>query len=220
MKHLFRWITAVVIGCSGVAVQCWADTAYIVDSIRVALRAGPGNDQKSIGIAESGQAVEVVKPGEEWSLVRLGNGTEGYLLSRYLTAAPPVRQRFDQLQEKTKALTAQAAALLEENARLKTDNEKLAAALSAEERATAALKGDFDAFRKEAADVVALKSTAAALAAELDQKNEEIARLQSGPLAILDDDNLYWFLAGAAVLMVGFLAGYAVKRPRRRSTLN
>ena len=82
------------------------------------------------------------------------------------------------------------------------------------------MKRDFDAFRREAADVVALKSRADALAVELDQKNGEIARLQSGPLAILDDENLYWFLAGAAVLMVGFLAGYAVKRPRRRSTLN
>jgi SH3 domain protein len=220
MKHLFGWMIAVVIGFSGCAAQGWADTAYIVDSIRVALRAGPGNDQKSVGITESGQAVEIVKPDGEWSLVRLGNGTEGYLLSRYLTTAPPVRQRFDQLQEKAKELTAQAAALLEENARLKTENERLATGLSAEEREIAALKGDFDAFQREAADVVALKSRADALAVELDQKKEEIVRLQSGPLAILDNENLYWFLAGAAVLMVGFLAGYAVKRPRRRSTLN
>lgn len=220
MKHLFPWMIAAVIGLSGYAAQGWADAAYIVDSIRVALRAGPGNDQKSVGIAESGQAVEIVKPDGEWSLVRLGNGTEGYLLSRYLTTAPPVRQRFDQLQEKAKELTAQAAALLEENAHLKNDNERLAAALSAEEKEIGALKSDFDAFRREAADVVALKSRADALAVELDQKNGEIARLQSGPLAILDDENLYWFLAGAAVLMVGFLAGYAVKRPRRRSTLN
>jgi SH3 domain protein len=220
MKHLLRWITAVMIGLAGYSTQGWADPAYIVDSIRVALRAGPGNDQKSVGMTESGQPVELVKPGEEWSLVRLGNGTEGYLLSRYLTTAPPVRHRFDQLQEKTKTLTAQTAGLLEENARLKTENEKLAAALSVEEKEIAALKGDFDAFRREAGDVVTLKSRADALAVELDQKNEEIVRLQSGPLAILENESLYWFLAGAAVLMVGFLAGYVVKRPRRRSTLN
>jgi SH3 domain protein len=124
------------------------------------------------------------------------------------------------LQEKTKALTVQAAGLLEENTRLKAENDKLSAALAVEEKEIAALKGDFDAFRKDAADVMALKSKADALAAELNQKNEEIARMQSGPLAILENENLYWFLAGAAVLMAGFLAGYVVKRPRRWSTLN
>lgn len=220
MKHLFQWIMVVMIGLLGHSATGWADTAYIVDSIKVALRSGPANDQKSVGMTESGQPVEIIKPGEEWSLIRLGNGTEGYLLNRYLTAVPPARYRFDQLQEKTKSLTVQAAGLLEENTRLKAENEKLSAALSVEEQEIAALKGDFDAFRRDAADVVALKSKADALAVELDQKKEEIARLQSGPLAILENENLYWFLAGAAVLAVGFLAGYVVKRPRRWSTLS
>lgn len=220
MKRLFQWVTAVWIGISGTSGLGWADTAYIVDSIKVSLRAAPGNDQRTIGMTESGQAVEVIKPGEEWSLVRLGNGTEGYLLSRYLTTAAPVRLRIDQLQEKNKNLSTQAAGLVEENARLKVENEKLAAALSAGENELAAIKAEFEAFRREAADVTALKSKADALAAELDQKKEEIARLESGPLAILENENLYWFLAGAAVLMIGFLAGYVVKRPRRWSTLS
>jgi SH3 domain protein len=220
MKRLIQSVMILMIGFWGYGAPGWADTAYIVDVIKVALRSGPGTDQKSVGMTESGQAVEVINAGEEWSLVRLGNGTEGYLLNRYLTAAPPARFRFDQLQEKTKALTAQAAGLLEDNTRLKAENERLATVLAAEEREIAALKGDFDAFRREVADVVALKSKADALAVELDQKREEIARLQSGPLAILENENLYWFLAGAAVLMVGFLAGYVVKRPRRWSTLS
>lgn len=220
MKRLFQWVTAVWIGISGTSGLGWADTAYIVDSFKVSLRAAPGNDQRTIGMTESGQAVEVIKPGEEWSLVRLGNGTEGYLLSRYLTTAAPVRLRIDQLQEKNKNLSTQAAGLVEENARLKVENEKLAAALSAGENELAAIKAEFEAFRREAADVTALKSKADALAAELDQKKEEIARLESGPLAILENENLYWFLAGAAVLMIGFLAGYVVKRPRRWSTLS
>jgi SH3 domain protein len=186
----------------------------------VALRSGPGNDQKSVGMAESGHMVEVLQPGEEWSFVRLGSGTEGYLMTRYLTTTPPARFRFDQLQEKNKHLNAQTASLLEENTRLKAENEKLVAAVSAAEKELAVLRGDFDAFRKEAADVMALKTRADALAAEVDQKNDEIARLASGPLAILQNENLYWFLAGAAVLLAGFLAGYAVKRPRRWSTLS
>jgi len=209
-----------MIGFAGYSPSAWAETGYIVDSIKVALRSAPGNDQKTVGMAESGQAVEVIKPGEEWSLVRMGNGTEGYLLSRYLTTAPPARFRFDQLQEKNKTLNAQAAALLEENTRLKSENEKLARVVSASEKEVVALKTEFDAFREEAANVSALKSRADELGAELDQKKQEIARLEAGPLAILENENLYWFLAGAVVLLGGFLTGYAVKRPRRWSTLN
>jgi SH3 domain protein len=220
MKRLLEWITALMIGLLGSSTVAWAAPAYIVDTIKVALRSGPGNDQKSIGMTESGHTVDVVQPGEEWSLVRLANGVEGYLPSRYLTTVPPARLRYDQLQEKAKALATQASGLLEENTRLKAENENLSAALSAGEKEITTLKGDFDAFRNEAADVIALKSRADALAAELDQKKQEIARLQSGPLAILENENLYWFLSGAAVLMVGFLAGYVVKRPRRWSTLN
>lgn len=220
MKCLLLWITAVMIGISGETPSGWAETAYIVDSIKVALRSGPGNDQKSLGMAESGNPVEVLKSGEEWSLVRLGNGTEGFLLTRYLTATPPARFRLDQLQEKTKALTAQAASLLEENKRLKIENEELAAAVSAARKEVAALHGEFDAFRQEASDVTALKSRNDALAAELDQKKREVSQLESRPMAILENENLYWFLAGAAVLLVGFFAGYSVKRPRRWSTLS
>jgi SH3 domain protein len=220
MRRLLLGIMAVTIAILGQSAAGRADTAYIVDSIKVALRAGPGNDQKSVGMVESGATVEVLTPGEEWSLVRLGNGTEGYLLTRYLTTVPPSRFRLDQLQEKNKALSAQAGNLVEENARCKAENEKLAAAVSAGEKKIAALQDDFDALRKAAADVVALQSKADALAAELEQKKQHIARLESGPLAILEDQNLYWFLAGAAVLLVGLLIGYVMKRPRRWSTLS
>jgi SH3 domain protein len=220
MKPLWRWIIAVMIAVSGFCPLARAETAYIVDIIKVALRSAPGNDHKSVATTESGQAVEVLKSGEEWSLVRLGNGAEGYLLTRLLTTNPPARYRFEQLQEKNKTLSGQAAALMEENNRLKAEIEKLAAVVSTGEKEVAALQGEFEAFRKEAADVTALKSRADALAAELEQKKTELARWESGPLAIMDNENLQWFLAGAVVLLAGFFTGYVTKRQRRWSSLN
>jgi SH3 domain protein len=109
---------------------------------------------------------------------------------------------------------------MEENNRLKAEIEKLAAVVSTGEKEVAALQGEFDAFRKEAADVTALKSRADALAAELEQKKTELARWESGPLAIMDNENLQWFLAGAVVLLAGFFTGYVTKRQRRWSSLS
>ena len=192
-----------------------AETAYIVDVIRIAVRSGPSNDQKSLGLVESGTPVEVLKPGEEWSLIRQPNGTEGYIPSRYLTTVPPVKLRYDQLQEKQRALTTQAAGLSDENARLKADNERLTAA----QRELDALRSEFDAFRRDAADVAGLRAKSDAMAAELSERQQRIAELESQPGGeILTLTNLYWFLGGAGVLLVGFLTGFSVKRQRRWSS--
>ena len=78
----------------------------------IQLTSGPANDQKSLGLVESGQTVDILKSSDEWSLIRTPSGIEGYVLSRYLTNQPPAKSRFDQVQEKNKTLTAQAAGLV------------------------------------------------------------------------------------------------------------
>jgi SH3 domain protein len=196
-----------------------AETAYINDIIRLSVRSGPANDQKSLGLVESGQMVDVLKSSDEWSLVRTATGIEGYVLSRYLTSQPPAKFRFDQVQEKNKTLTAQAAGLVEETTRLKAENEKLAAAAAAGQRELAALKNEFEAFRKDAAEVTELKAKYHRLEAELAERQEKIAQLENPSNELLNPNNLYWFLAGAGVLLAGFFTGFSVKRQRRWSSL-
>jgi len=196
-----------------------AETAYINDIIRLSVRSGPANDQKSLGLVESGQMVDVLKSSDEWSLIRTATGIEGYVLSRYLTSQPPAKFRFDQVQEKNKTLTAQAAGLVEETTRLKADNEKLAATAAAGQRELAALKNEFAAFRKDAAEVTELKAKYQRLEAELAERQEKIAQLENPSNELLNPNNLYWFLAGAGVLLAGFFTGFSVKRQRRWSSL-
>ncbi len=191
-----------------------AETAYVVDVIRVSVRSGPANDQKPVGLVESGNAVEVLKPGEEWSLVRLPNGTEGYVLSRYLTNVQPAKFRLDQLQERQRALSAQVAAAAEETARLKAENERLADSQKELDR----LRSEFDAFRRDAADVAALRAKNESMAAELSDRQQRAAELEGQSADVLTMTTLYWFLGGAGVLLVGFLPGFSVKRQRRWSS--
>lgn len=219
MKRLAMGMFIGAIGLVAV-VEAAAETAYVTDIIKVAVRSGPGNDQKSVGTLESGQTVEVLKAGDEWTLVRMANGTEGYMLARYLVSTQPAKFRSDQLQEKNKTLSAQAAGLVEENSRLKAENERLAAASSAGQKETASLRSEFEEFKKGAADYTGLKANYDALASELAKKQEKIAQLEAQSPDILDPNNLYWFLAGAGVLLAGFLTGYSVKRQRRWSSLS
>ncbi len=215
-----QWCVAVGLCLLAVAGGAWSQTVYVSDVVRVAVRSGPGSEHKSLAVTESGQQLEMLKPGEEWSLVRLPNGTEGYILSRFLTEGPPGRYQLLRLEEKIKALTTQAAAMVEENTRLTAEKEKLSAAAADGRQALDTLRAEFERFRNETADAAALKARADALADELEQKTRQIAELSTQAENVFPVTTLYWFLAGAGVLLAGFLVGYSVRRQRRWSSLS
>jgi SH3 domain protein len=212
MKRKIGWMLTIGMCLLAVAATARAETVYVSD--------GPGNEHKSIAVTESGQPVELVKSGEEWSLVRLANGAEGYVLARFLTTVPPGRFQYVQLQDKIKALTAQAAGLAEENSRLKAANEKLAAAVSGGQNQIDSLRSEYETFKQDASDFVNLKAKNDVLSAELEQKNKQLAALETQPDDVYRTTYLYWFLAGAAVLLAGFLTGYSAKRQRWKSSLS
>jgi SH3 domain protein len=219
MKRLMIWILAIGVSPLASVSGGRAESVYVVDTIKVAVRSGPGNDFKSIGLVESGNQLEVVQAEDEWSVIRLANGTEGYILSRYLTPTPPAKFRLDQTLEKNKSLAAKATELMEENQRLKVENDRLAAAAADGQNKISALRNEFEAFRQEASDFTALKASCDDLADELSQKKQTIAQLELQSSDLMDPNYLYWFLAGAGVLLVGFLTGFSARRQRRRSSL-
>jgi SH3 domain protein len=140
-------------------------------------------------------------------------------LTRYLTTTPPAKFRLDQFQEKNNSLAANVAKLMEENQRLKTENERLAGAAADGQNEISALRNEFEAFKQEASDFTALKASYNVLADELSQKKQTIAQLEFQASDLMNPNYLYWFLAGAGVLLVGFLTGFSARRQRRRSSL-
>jgi SH3 domain protein len=149
MKRKIGWMLAIGMCLLAVAATARAETVYVSDVIKLSVRSGPGGEHKSIAVTESGQPVELIKSGEEWSLVRLANGAEGYVLARFLTTVQPGRFQYVQLQDKIKALTAQAAGLAEENSRLKAENERLAAAVSGGQKQIDSLRSEYETFKRK-----------------------------------------------------------------------
>jgi len=66
-----------------------AETMYVGDIIKITVRTGPGINHKIVAMINSGERVEVLKPEDEWSLVRITNGKEGWVLSRFLKSKEP-----------------------------------------------------------------------------------------------------------------------------------
>ena len=144
-----------------------AKTMYVSDNLKLTLRTGPSTENKILAVIQSGQVMDVIEPGEEWSRVKLPNGKEGWVLSRYLTPEETNNIKLEQLQAAHKNLTAQAATLLEENTELKAKNTELSASFENMQEQMAKTRSDYEALKTESAEFIALKSSYERTASQL-----------------------------------------------------
>ena len=212
------------IGLSGVFILAisgvvWAETMYVTDVLRLTLRTGQSTEHKIIAVIESGQEVEILESGEEWSSVRLADGKEGWVLTRYLTPRETYNVKLKRLEDKHKNLRAQAASLLEENTRLNSENKKLKAASRQNEKALNKIQSDFESLKSESAEFIKLKTKYQKTSKELNEKSQRLADLEEQISRLELYHYIKWFLVGAGVLLLGFIIGFSTKRQRRRASL-
>jgi SH3 domain protein len=201
------------------AVTGFAESMYISDRLKVTVRRGPSTEYKILDIAESGERVEILETGEDWTLVRLDNGKEGYVTTRYLMANPTHAIRLEQLQAKHKSLTQQAAALLEENTSLREENKKLLSTLSGTEKSMKKLDNDYQELKAGSAEFLSLKTKYKQVSEQLTEQTKKADILDKELSKVELNQYIKWFLAGSGVLLVGFVIGFSAKRQRRRPSL-
>lgn len=201
------------------AVTGFAESMYISDKLKVTVRRGPSTEYKILDIAESGERVEILETGEDWTLVRLDNGKEGYVTTRYLVANPTHAIRLEQLQAKHKSLTQQAAALLEENTSLREENKKLLSTLSGTEKSLKKLDSDYQELKAGSAEFLSLKTKYKQVSEQLTEQTKKADLLDKELSKVELNQYIKWFLAGSGVLLVGFIIGFSAKRQRRRPSL-
>ena len=192
-----------------------ARSSYINDVVRVTLRTGPGYDHKLLSVVQSGDVVEVLEEGAEWSRVRAADGRQGWVLTRLLTDEEPNVLKLKRLQQELEALRRRSGPPDEESEALRTENLGLENALTAARFDLQAARQAYTTLERETADEVKALANAQkrikAQAASLD----ECRRLAADQTTTRE---IRWFLAGSGVLLVGLLIGLGIRR-RRRSNL-
>jgi len=197
----------------------FAETMYISDKLKVTVRSGPSTEYKILDIAESGDRVDRLEAGEDWTLVKLANGREGYVTSRYLVSGPTYAIRYEQLQAKQKTLTQQAAALLDENTKLREENKGLKTKFSATEKSLTKLSGDYQELKTGSAEFLTLKANYKKVSKQLAEQTQKADNLDKELSKVELNQYIKWFLAGSGVLLVGFIVGFSARRGRRRPSL-
>ena len=149
----------------------------------------------------------------------MGNGKEGYVTTRYLTAGPTHAIRLEQLQAKHKSLTQQAAALLEENTKLREENKRLASSLQSTEKTLETVDGEYQELKAGSAEYLTLKTKFKKMDEQLGEQTQKAARMEKELSKVELNQYIKWFLAGSGVLLVGFIVGFSARRGRRRPSL-
>ncbi|MGD8758558.1 MAG: TIGR04211 family SH3 domain-containing protein [Deltaproteobacteria bacterium] len=196
------------------------ETRYVTEKLSVMVRTGPDLNRKIIAMPQSGTSVEILEVvDDEWVKVRLPNEKEGWMKSQFLVSGPPSKQMIGRLQKENSTLSLQKKNLAEENARLKKERKELENALSKQTKRADSLGQSYEVLKSGSKEYLALKASYEKASQELTSKTKQVGELKKEVESLRNGQTLRWFIAGASVILVGFIIGYASRRPKRRSSL-
>jgi SH3 domain protein len=181
----------------------YAEVRYVTDQILVALRPAQSDTAPPLEYLATGTRIEVVEDLGPFLKIKSAAGTIGFARSKYFLTTPPAGAT-----AATAAAQEQLTAALLRNAELTVELQRLKS-----------LPPDL-AKTEGSQELEKSRAETAAILQERDQLKQEIARLKAaGKKSILPalagSSQLQWFLAGAAILLVGWFAGKSSRSKRR-----
>ena len=220
MKYAFLFL-----GCLFLTVTTASgETRYVTDVFEVMVRTGPSLTNKIVAMPKSGTPIEIIETPDvqrvdDWVKVRFGEDKEGWMLSQFLIPGPPKKDIIARLERDNRTLKQRAKALAEENAQLKKERKELGSALTKQTAKGTSLNDAYETLKRESKDFLALQSSYEKASQELKTKTKQVGELQRDVEGLRNSQTLRWFVAGASIILVGFIIGYVSRRPKRRSSL-
>ena len=222
-KHVYI-ILMISISCF-VIKNAWAERAYVTDIFEITLRTGPTNQNRVIALPLSAQAVEVLETQEEWSLVRLLEGSqkdlEGWVKTRYLITRIPWKLQTESLKDENSQLKEMIDDL--ENRLNDATNSKQNLTKDLQEKSSTLkkLEDDYKELKRGATDYIKLKTQYDAATASLESIKKTDQALTKENEKLKSSMSIRWFATGALVLFGGLVIGLILgnKQKKRKSSL-
>jgi SH3 domain protein len=193
-----------------------ADTAYVTDSLELAIRKEPrphGSLLKSLPV---GTALVVMdkKIKSGFAHVRLSDGTEGYILERYLQKEPPTTESLaaNMTAASFKALQTENAAL---TTALKTAKDSITPGTSLEKSLQTErdrLSLELGELKKASVGVVQLKMERDELQERVVSAERELQQLKLENAALKDTSSQDWFLYGGILSFFSVILGFILPK--------
>lgn len=210
-----------------------AETRYVSDNLVITVRELPDDESTHIKNVTTDTPLEILEDQGEYLKVRLADGAEGYVKTRYTTSATPkttiidnltkenarLQQQYDQL---TASLNEQQSSGLNKQKELQAELERVkkeltqkTASVSSLEAELAKLDKEYTTLKSSSENVVQIVSQAEELRVENERLAIEFESMQDENAMLLRTAVIKWVLTGAGILFLGWIMGKASRNKRR-----
>lgn len=199
-----------------------AETVYVADDLNLSLRDSASIHAKALKSLPTGTPLTVIdkQSKSEFIHVRLIDGTEGYIKSRYTKKQPPTVDPKDTSSKNIALLQSENAALRTELNALKdslTPGTSLEKSLATERDQ---LARELNELKKTAAGSFQLKNERDELQERVVNVERDLQQFKLENQALKDTASQDWFLYGGILSLVGVLLGFILPKLswRRKSS--
>lgn len=199
-------------------INALATSLYVAPTAEIAIRRGQGTEYKIVAMVKDGAKVEVIEEVEFYKKVRTSTGREGWVLGRFLSSEPPLDSVVEKLREEKRKWQEKSIGVNQKIEELTLALNTTQEELNYLSREREELGHDYETLQRDTADVVQIKQDLDRTAGENGTLIEKLDVVEEQYNALKKDSTMYWFLAGAGVLVVGIALGKMPGPSRRRKS--
>jgi SH3 domain protein len=196
-----------------------ADTVrYVTDQLRVMLRSGTSLRHQVIKQIATGTALTVLDsdPQTHYSKVRTPDGTEGWLLTRYLTDKQPPREQLAATEKKLSALENTVTQLRQQLNAATAKSSGATKQVSSLTEQNNTLTQQLAELRRVSGNAVQIVTENRNLKSRITELEREGQLLRQENASLKDRSKRDWFIVGAIVVVISMLFGILLTRIRWR----
>lgn len=211
-----------------------AETRYVSDVLVINVREAPKDAAPTVEHLRTGDAMEVLGAEGEYLKVRTESGVVGWVAAQYTSEETPkavvIRRQQEELsrlkvkalegeEEAQKATKELEASRGEQAAEVQNLEGQLAQARSEAKQASSDLAdvtAKYEQLRKQSGSVLDVVAERDRLKSENQKLSGRLGKVEAERATLTRTTAIRWFLAGAGVLLVGWLAGLSSRKKRGR----
>lgn len=214
MTHRFHIYLTLSLVCL-LPIQASAASKFVSDQLVITMRTGQGNQFEIIKTLVSGTRLEILEETDTgYTQVRLEDGTEGWVRTQYLADEPIAATRLAAAESKLEKFKSNNKLLRQELDALKKAKGELDAEHTKLQTEHSSVSKELTHLNEVAARPKQLETENKDLRKRFEQISDEMVLIKQENQVLKDRSERQWFIAGAAVLIIGMIIGLVIPKFR------
>jgi len=211
----------------------FAETRYVSDRLIISVRDGQDQNAAVLGYIETAAPVEILEEKGDFLRIRTEDGIEGWVRTQYIVSEKPKALIIDDLKNEIEALNKEiqpvkneedsaSNTLSESNKMYQEKIEELKEEVNINQKFAAKAKSDFIELNKKYTNLLNNSKNTEKLITEVEklkklntELNTEVKSLRKDRKNPLKSIKIQSFIAGAGVLILGFILGGSAKKRKK-----